>query len=231
MEYIEGYYPLSLVEFVEKKLISPFDANEILIQNPDKIFIPNYKEFVKDFQEFLFDYINKHREDIYHEFKLHPKERINQLTILLNLNTEIAGIAIQLDEIIDTLIPLSLNLHEFRKHLLEKIHKFIENLLKEKRVGSTAIFNLKKMHNTQFSKYSAEILKLRKLEFEQTSIYKVPSDDMVNYDIEQIKKTYYGHQILKILGLGNKTIIRQDLLNKLIKYATNLNLELKIKES
>ena len=179
----------------------------------------------------MFDYINKHREDIYHEFKLHPKERINQLIILLNLNTEIAGIDLQLEEIIDMLIPLSLSLHEFRKQLLDKIHKFIENLLKEKRVGSTAIFNLTKMHNTQFSKYSTEILKLRKLEFEQTSIYKIPSDNTVNYNIEQIKQTYYGHQISKILGLGNKTIIRQDLLNKFVKYATNLNLELKIKQS
>jgi len=43
MSFVEGYYPLSLVKAVLNKEISPFKANEIAINNPNKTFIPNYK--------------------------------------------------------------------------------------------------------------------------------------------------------------------------------------------
>jgi hypothetical protein len=228
MDFIEGYYPLSLVTSVIKKTINPFDANRILIENSDKNFIPNYKGFVKAFQEFLFKFINKEREYIFHELKFNPKERTNQFLILLNLSTDLLGIELPLEEMINKLLQESLNLYEFRRQLLEKIHTYIEDLLKKKELGSTTIFNLKRMRHTPFIKYSPEILKIRKQEFEESSVYKVPFENSFNFEINGLNGTYYGKQFLKILNLGNTSILRQELFNKYVKYATKLSLSLKI---
>jgi hypothetical protein len=228
MEFIEGYYPLSLVKSVIKKTLNPFEANRILIGNENKIFIPNYKEFVKKFQEFLFDFINKEREYVYHELESDPKEKTNQFLILLNLSTELAGIELPLEKIIQYVLQQSLNIYQFRRHLLENIHNYIEDLLKKKELGSTIIFDLKKMRHTQFSKYSVEIIKIRKQEFEESSIYKVPVENGFNFDISEVNKTYYGKQLLKILNLSTKSIIRQEIFYKYIKFASKLNLSIKI---
>ncbi len=228
MDFIEGYYPLSLVNSVIKKSMNPFEANRVLIENEDRIFIPNYTEFVKAFQEFLFDFINKERDYVYHELESNPKERTNQFLILLNLSTELAGLELPLDEIINNLLQNSLNLHEFRKHLLEKIHNYIEDLLQKKELGSTIIFDLKKMRHTQFIKYSTEILKIRKEEFERSSIYKLPFEKGFNFDVSELNRTYYGKQLSLILKLDNKSILRQETFNKYLKFASKLKLKIKI---
>jgi hypothetical protein len=228
MAFIEGYYPISLVTSVIKKAINPFDANRILIENPDKNFLPNYKGFVKAFQEFLFKFINQEREYIFHELKFNPKERTNQFLILLNLSTELIGLELPLEEIINNLLQDTLNLYEFRRQLLEKIHNYIEDLLKKKEIGSTTIFDLKRMRHTPFIKYSPEILKIRKQEFEEASVYKIPFENSFNFEINELNRTYYGKQFLKILNLGNTAILRQELFSKYVKFASKLNLSLKI---
>jgi hypothetical protein len=137
----------------------------------------------------------------------------------LNLSTELAGIELPLEKIIQYVLQQSLNIYQFRRHLLENIHYYIEDLLKKKELGSTIIFDLKKMRHTQFSKYSVEIIKIRTQEFEESSIYKVPVENGFNFDISEVNKTYYGKQLLKILNLSTKSIIRQEIFYKYIKFA------------
>ncbi|MEJ2279770.1 MAG: hypothetical protein P8Y70_18805, partial [Candidatus Lokiarchaeota archaeon] len=57
--FIEGYYPFSLVRSVIKKQLNPFEAYDIAVKNPNKDFIPNYDDFLNEFQEFLYQFINK----------------------------------------------------------------------------------------------------------------------------------------------------------------------------
>ena len=74
MPFIEGYYPLSLVKNVLNKEISPFHTIDIVVNNPNKLFIPNYNQFIKDFKEFLFNFINKEKEYVFEELKINWKE-------------------------------------------------------------------------------------------------------------------------------------------------------------
>ena len=71
MNFIEGYYPLSLIKEVLNKDINPFQANEIIANNPNKIFIPNYPQFIQAFRKFLFDYIFEEREYIFEELSFY----------------------------------------------------------------------------------------------------------------------------------------------------------------
>jgi len=90
------------------------------------------------------------------------------------------------------------------------------------------VFNLKKMQHTPFVKYSNEILKIRKEEFEQAKVYRDNQDDKLSYQISELTKTYYGSQLLEILKIDMKTTINQEVLNKISNFAYKLNLKLNV---
>ncbi|MFX1356518.1 MAG: hypothetical protein ACFFA8_04465 [Promethearchaeota archaeon] len=228
MLYIEGYYPLSLVNDVLKRRISPFKANELVINNPNKLFVPNYKQFIKAFREFLFEFINKEKDYIYNELVKDPQENINQLLILLNLTTELAGIDLPYTEIIKKALIQDIQLKELREKLINEIHLSIRQLLNKKELGSTKIFNLKKMRHTPFIQYSQEIIKLRKEELEKASIIKKIEDDTICYDFSEVNNTYYGIKFAKALNIGSRSKISQEILNKFSKFLSKLNIELNI---
>ncbi|MFX1498949.1 MAG: hypothetical protein ACFFBH_15595 [Promethearchaeota archaeon] len=230
MEFIEGYYPLSVVSLVLKKKITPFEADDEIYNNPNKSFIPNYNQFIKAFRKFLFNFINQEREYTFNQLKLNPEERTNQILALLNLTTELAGIDIPYTRIIKKLLSEDLPLKKFKIELLNEIHSFINKSLNKKELGSTDIFNLKKMRNTSFMKYSDEIVKIRKEELETSKIYKSFEEGTIRYNISNLKKTYYGRKFVKILNLEKKEIISQELFNKIEKFARKLNIPLLISE-
>ena len=230
MSFIEGYYPLSLVSSVLEKKISPFEAYKKVLNNTDRQFIPNYGKFAKAFRIFLFRYINKEKEYIYGILKKTPKENANQFIILLNLTTELSGLDLPYPEIFHELLNEESDLHEFRKKVMKKIHSIIKDILKLREIGATVVFNLKKMRHTPFVKYSNEILKIRKEEFEQLKVYRDSQDDKISYQISELIKTYYGSQLLEILKLDMKTAINQEVFNKILNFAYKLNLKLNVFE-
>ena len=120
------------------------------------------KESFEGFREFLFDFINKEKEYIFEEIKADPEEKATQILILLNLTNELAGLNLIYSKIITNLFTQNINLNEFKSKFLNKIHSLIKKILSKREIGSTIIFNLKKMRNTQFSKYSNEILNIRR---------------------------------------------------------------------
>ncbi|MBY9015370.1 MAG: hypothetical protein KGD68_06725 [Candidatus Lokiarchaeota archaeon] len=228
MSFIEGYYPLSLVSSVLKKKISPFEAYEKVLNNTNRQFIPNYGKFVKAFRKFLFQFINKEKGYVYEILKKNPRENANQFIILLNLTTELSGLDLPYPEIFHELLNEDSDLHEFRKKLMKKIHTIIKDILKLREIGATVVFNLKKMRHTPFVKYSNEILKIRKEEFERSKVYRYTQDDKLSYQISELIKTYYGSQLLEILKIHMKTAINQETFNKILNYSTKLNLNLNV---
>ena len=230
MSFIEGYYPLSLVRAVLNKEINPFKANEIAVNNPNKTFVPNYKQFIKSFREFLFNFIRKERNYIFEELKNDPENKVNQILTLLNLKNETAGLELSYSKIIEKLLEQKINLDEFKSKLLNELHNNITKILVEKEIGSTKIFDLKLLRNTQFFKYSNEILKIRKDEFESTEILQSRNKKDVRYDFSEIIKTYYGGKFTNILYIEDKLNVKQERFNKFVELATKLNLKIKIKE-
>ena len=228
MSFIEGYYPLSLVSSVLEKKISPFEAYEKVLNNTNRQFIPNYGKFAKSFRKYLFRYINKEKGYIYDILKKHSRENANQFIILLNLTTELSGLDLPYPEIFHELLNEENDLHEFRKKVMKKIHSIIKDILKLREIGATKVFNLKKMRHTPFVKYSNEILKIRKEEFEQSKVYRDNQDDKLSYQISELIKTYYGSQLLEILKIDKKTDINQEVFNKILNFAYKLNLKLNV---
>jgi len=228
MSFIEGYYPVSLVSSVLKKKISPFEAYEKALNNANKQFIPFYGKFVKAFRKFLFHFINKEKGYIYEILKKNPRENANQFIILLNITTELSGLDLLYPEIFYELINEDTDLYEFRKNLMKKIHSIIKEILKLREIGATEVFNLKKMRHTPFVKYSNEILKIRKEEFEQSKVYCYTQDEKLSYQISELIKTYYGSQLLEILKIDMKTAINKEIFNKILNYAQKLNLNLNV---
>ena len=228
MSFIEGYYPLSLVSSVLKKKINPFEAYKKILNIPDRLFIPNYGKFVKAFRKFLFHFIYKEKGFIYEILKKNPGENANQFIILLNLTAELSGLNLPYPEILHELLNENSDLHEFRKKLMKKIHSIITDILKLKEIGATKVFNLKKMQHTPFIKYSNEILKIRKEEFEQSKVYRYTQDEKLSYQISELIKTYYGSEISEILKIHMKTTINQEIFNKFLNFASKLNLKLNV---
>ena len=228
MGFIEGYYPLSLVSSVLEKKINPFEAYQKILNNSNRLFIPNYGKFAKAFRKFLFRFINKEKEYIYSILKIHPRENANQFIILLNLTTELSGLDLPYPEIFHELLNEESDLHEFRKKLMKKIHSIIKDILMLREIGTTGVFNLKKMRHTPFVKYSNEILKIRKEEFEQAKVYRYNPDGILSYQISELIKTYYGSQLLEILKIKAKIVINQEIFNKILNYANKLNLNLNV---
>lgn len=228
MLYIEGYYPLSLVNKVLTKKLTPFKANEIVINNPNKIFVPNYKQFVKAFREFLFEFTNKEKNYIYNELIKNPEENVNPILVLMNMTTELAGIDLPYNEIITKLLNQDFKLEELRAKLVNEIHLRIRELLNKKELGSTKIFNLKKMRHTPFIQYSEEIITLRKEEVEKIIINKYFDNDAIWYDFSSLSKTYYGIRFAKALNIGVKSKINQEFFNKFSNFLSRLNIKLNI---
>ncbi|MFX0026097.1 MAG: hypothetical protein ACFE8M_06755 [Candidatus Hermodarchaeota archaeon] len=231
MEFIEGYYPLSVIKLVLNKKISPFEADEIVYNNQNKSFIPNYNQFIKNFREFLFNFITQEKEYIFNELKTNPEIKTNQIISLLNLTTELAGLNLSYTDIIKDLFSEDINLQQFRKKFLDETHSLIKRILTKREFGATEVFKINKMKNTPFMKYSDEIIKIRKEEFEKSTIYKSLEDENLRYDIANLHKTYYGRKLSQILNLGSKNLVNQDYFNKINKFANKLNLKLDVKNS
>ncbi|MFX0042720.1 MAG: hypothetical protein ACFE8L_07395 [Candidatus Hodarchaeota archaeon] len=229
MPFIEGYYPLSLVKNVLNKEISPFHAIDIVVNNPNKLFIPNYNQFIIDFKEFLFNFINKEKEYVFEELKINYKIKSNQILILLNLTNELAGLDLPYPELIKELLDEDINFEEFKSKFLNKVHTHIQKILDKREIGSTIIFNLNELRNTQFFKYTNEIIKVRKEEFESSKIIQLYYKKEKLHDVSEISKTYYGKKFIKILNMEGKIIFKPDKFNQFIKYAKKLNLKLNIK--
>ncbi len=227
MSFVEGYYPLSLVKAVLNKEISPFKANEIAINNPNKTFIPNYKQFIKNFREFLFNFVKKERNYIFEELKSDPKNKVNQILTLLNLNNETVGLELSYSKILEKLLDQKVNLNEFKLKFLTELHNNIKEILNERKIGSTKIFDLKQLRNTQFFKYSNEILKIRKEEFESTEILRSRNNKDVRYDFSEIIKTYYGGKFSNILNIENMLNVKQEKFTKFAEMASKLKLNIK----
>jgi len=229
MNFIEGYYPLYLVRAVLNKEINPLKANEIVVNNPNKLFVPNYGQFVAAFKRFLFDFINKEKDYIFElDLKSDFKNKSNQLIILLNLTNELTGLDLPYSEILKELSNPNVNLNEFKSIFLNEIHSYIIKVLEEREIGTTIIFNLKKMKNTPFSKYLYEILNIRKEEFETAEVIKLKDG---TYNISGILPTYYGKNFSKILKLGIKPVVKIDIFKKIKEFASKLNLNFNVIES
>jgi hypothetical protein len=228
MEFIEGYYPLSLVKAVLNKEINPFHANEIVVNNPNRVFVPNYNDFIKAFNEFLLNYIFEQKGYIFEELKNDIDPNTNQILTLLNLNSELAGLDLPYNEILKKSLYPNINLKEFKLRFLNNIHSIIKDLLIKREIGSTIIFDLKKIQHTPFFKYSNKILENRKNEFESCEIYRLINKNGVTYDLSQIYKTYYGQKFCKILQLEQKSNLKPDKFKKFSDFSSKLNLILKI---
>jgi hypothetical protein len=224
MAFIDGFYPLSLVKKVLNRNISPFKADELVVSNPNKTFIPNYNRFIKEFRRFLFDFISKERNYIFEELKLEPEKKVIQFLTLLNLKNKLAGLNLPYLEIINKIIDINIDLNEFKSKLISEIEITIKNILKKREIGSTNIFNLKKLRNTPYSKYSNEILNIRNEEFEAAEILSFENV----YNISELRKTYYGDQLSKILKLGLNQSVKPEILRKVRDYAEKLHLKLNI---
>ncbi len=228
MSFIEGFYPLSLVKTVLDKEISPFKANEIAVNNPNKIFIPKYNQFIKNFREFLFDFINRERDYIFEEVKSDPEKKANQIIILLNLTNELSGLNLPYSTILKKLLNQNVNLQEFKLKFLKEIHIIINEILEKRNVGNTIVFDLKKMRNTPFSKYSNEILNIRKQEFESGKVYKYQDKAEIWYDVSEIKNTFYGIKFFNILNIGKEISIKPDKFKKFSEFTSKLRLKINL---
>ncbi|MHA1291475.1 MAG: hypothetical protein ACTSQJ_02275 [Promethearchaeota archaeon] len=224
MTFIEGYYPLSLIKNVLEKKISPFEAYKEVISNPNKTFIPYYAQFVKDFKDFLFKFINKEQSRIFDELKINPKKNAKKIIALLNLEKELVGLDLPYDDLINNLLSRDMDLIKFKSILINEIHSCIKDILKKREYGSTLIFNLKKLKFTPFFKYTTKILQIRKEEFESVKVLKFNN----KYDLSELIKTFYGKKFSEILNLGPEYVVSANVFNKIMDFASKLNLKLNI---
>ena len=228
MDFIEGYYPLSVVKAVLNKELNPFQANDMITTNPDKSFIPNYSKFIQAFREYLLDYIFDEQEYVFEELKLDIGGKSDQILILLNLTNELSGLSLPYSEILENTISSDVSLNEFRSKFLNKTHSYISEVLNKQELGNTKIFDLKKLRNTQFFKYADTILKIRKKEFEATPIIRFNDEHGTQYNIVEIKKTYYGQKFLEILNLVGSSTLKPDKFKNFLDFSLKLNLDLNI---
>jgi len=226
MQFIERYLPLHLVKSVIEKEISAFDAYDIVNENPNETFIGNYENFKNAFNKFLFKFINEEKDLIYSNIAENPKNSYEKLILLMNLENLIAGINFDFSNILYKMVPKYKRLNNIKIAFIEEIHKFITQILKDNKIGSTKIFDLKKFTNTPFLKYVNEILYLRKNEFEKIILKKAYD----KYDFTPFIQTYYGNFFSKMLKIPEKEIIYiSEVDSKKIKeYCDKLGLKLKM---
>ncbi|MFX1323572.1 MAG: hypothetical protein ACFE8N_01350 [Promethearchaeota archaeon] len=228
MTFIDGFYPLTLVKSVIDKDISPFQANDLVINNKNKNFVPNYSQFIQAFREFLFNFIIEEKELIFNEIKSEIEEKSDQMLILLNLNNELSGLDLDFSRILKEILVQETSLDNFRSSFLSKTHENINYILEKKELGSTEIFDLKKLRNTQFFKYVDRILTIRREEFESTSIKRTVQENKIKYNISETIKTYYGKKFSEILLIKQPKLINPDKFRKFQNFASKLNLNLTI---
>jgi hypothetical protein len=226
MTFIEGYYPLSLVKAIIDKEINPFQAHQLVVENPNKMYIPNYPQFIQSFREFLISFVLKEKKFIFKELKSNYVSKIDQILLLFDLTNELSGLKLPFSEILNDVLFLDLNLIEMRSKILSETHNYIKFILEKRTLGSTEIFDLKKLRNTSFIKYANEILKIRKEEFESTNVTRLNEDDEIRYDLSEINETYYGKKFLEILQFGYITL-KPDEFKKFHSFCLKLSLKLK----
>jgi len=224
MDFIEGFYPLSLIRELLSKKISPFTADDMVFNNPNKVYVQNYNKFIKAFREFLFNFINREKNYVFESLKSNMEEKTKQIISLINLTNELAGLDLPYPELIKKNLTSTINLKEFKSKFLMEIHDFIKIILKTREIGNTIIFNIKKLKNTPFFKYSKEILDIREVEFESTKVYNYEGI----YDLSALRNTYYGKKFVNILNIGLKPTVKPDIFVKISAYAKKLNLKLNI---
>lgn len=226
VKFVEGSYPLSLVQKVLKKELDPFKAIQILEESPKKQYVPHFYQFIYEFKEFLFNIILKEEDYLFNDNEKFIYAKFEMILNLLNLKEAISGIQIPPTLILNLFKAPQITKNELRIKILNIIHEYVKEILKNKEFGSTHIFNLEKMKYTTFSRYYNEILDVRKIEFEQSSISEQKDESFPSYDISKIAKTYYGAKILKILHSEGKFTINQIIYNKFKKIAQELGMTL-----
>lgn len=224
MTFIEGFYPLSLVKSVLNKDKNPFEAHEEVVNNPNKLFIPHYSQFIDAFREFLFNFIKQEKNYIFEQLKNEPEKKENQILFLLDLKSELDGLDLPYSEIMEDIFTKNIDLNDFKSKMLDKIHVYIKNILNNAEIGSTIIFNLKKMRYSQFSKYSFKIVSLRKEEFESIKVVKFEE----TYNLTEILKTYYGKKFSRILNLGLKPMVNPAVFKKFVDFSKKLKLKINV---
>ncbi len=224
MNFIQGYYPISLAQAVVNQEINPFEADNIVVNDPNKYYVPNFERFIKAFREFLYDYIADHRNEVFAKLKDIAELNEQQVISLLNITNELRGISIPLNRAFNELYSKEITLKQFKKSVLAYLHKLIQEILTEKRRGSTYPFDVKKMKETQFQKYINDIVTVRKIEFETTNI---PKYDRF-LDLTEIGSTYYGKQLLKLINVEELTRVSTEKFRKFEEYAKKLNLKIKV---
>ena len=153
-----------------------------------------------------------------------PDKKANQILFLLDLKQELEGLDLPYSKMIEDLFTQAIKLSEFKSKFLEKTHEYIKEILDKAEMGSTIVFNLKKIRYSQFSKYSFKIVSLRKEEFESTEVPKV--GDI--YYLSEILKTYYGKKFSNILNLGLKLTMKPAIFKKFIDFSRKLKLKIKV---
>ncbi|MFX1594303.1 MAG: hypothetical protein ACFFCL_16555, partial [Promethearchaeota archaeon] len=167
---------------------------------------------------------------IFEELKNDIFTNTNQILTLLNLDDELAGLDLPYVEILAKSVYPDINLEEFKSRFLNEIHSIINNILNKREIGSTMIFDLKKIQHTSFFKYSNQILEIRKEEFESSEIWRMYDADEVSYNMSKIYKTYYGKKFLRILQVEEIFHLKPDKFKRFRDFSSKLNLHLKIVE-
>lgn len=226
VKFVEGSYPLSLVQKVLKKELEPFKAIQILEESPKKQYVPHFYQFIYEFKEFLFNTIIKEEEYLFNYSEKFIYNNFDMILNLLNLKEAMSGIQIPPNLILNFFKTPQITKNALRIKVLNFLHEYVKENLKKKEIGSTHIFKLEKMKYTPFSIYYNEILNVRKDEFEQSSIPKQKDKNSTSYDISKIARTYYGAKILEILHSEGKFTVDQIIYNKFKKIVQELGMTL-----
>ena len=231
MSFIEGLYPLSLVSKVKNKEISPFKALEILEESPKKKFVPHFYQFIFEFKEFLFNSVFKEKGFTFDNQHDYSEKEIEIIISLLGLSNYLAGIQIPYKFIINSIINTKMNVDTLRVKVISTTHEFIKEMLEKKDIGSTYIFDLDRMRNTPFSRYSSEIIEIRKEEFENLVVYRFQENGDITYNIANIARSYYGAKILDTLQLKGTFRISNNTFRKFKEISSKLGLRINIIDS
>jgi len=231
MSFLEGLYPLSLVLKVKNKEISPFKAIETLENSPKKKFVPHFFQFIFEFEEFLFNSVFNAADFVFDEQQRYSEKEIEIIISLLDLSSYLAGIQIPFKLIINSIINTKMNKDTLRVKVISTTHEFIKEMLERKEIGSTYIFDLDKMRNTPFSRYSSEILEIRKEEFENLLVYRFQENGDITYSISNIARSYYGAKISDTLQLKGTFRIINNSFRKFKEISSKMGLKINIIDS
>ncbi|MHA1195785.1 MAG: hypothetical protein ACTSSM_06775 [Promethearchaeota archaeon] len=227
LSFIEGYYPLSLVKKVIERKINVFEAYSMVINNPNRSFIPDYQDFIKAFQEFLFKFIQSKKAHVLSQIKSDLSHYTKQILTLFGLDFELSGMDLPYTDILRDVLRDDLPFNKFKVLFLAKVNEYIRGLLKSGVLGSTNRFDVKKMKHTSFVKYIKEILEIRKREFENCPVKILNKEGKQIIDISKISQTYYGQKILNIMAITNDKFLTLKDFNKFKSISKKLGLKLK----